>query len=67
MGGNKSRQTTLKASEVVEFSKVSTFTCEEINDLYSYYRVFSMSQVDDGVIDFAEFCEALGCEDSRFI
>ena len=44
---------------VVEFSKVSTFTSEEINDLYLYFTSLSKSLHDDGVIDFDEFCFAL--------
>ena len=45
----------LKESELIEFSNVSTFSQDEINDLYGYYRIFSMVKQDDGVIDYDEF------------
>ena len=45
---------------IVEFSKVSTFTQDEINDLYLYYNQLSKCQKDDGVIDYEEFCLSTG-------
>ena len=59
MGGGSVTGSRLKTSEVLEFAKVSTFSHGEINDLHSYYRTLSMSNIDDGVIDFEEFCTAL--------
>jgi Ca2+-binding EF-hand superfamily protein len=44
----------------VEFSKVSTFTSEEINDFYLFFNQLSKAKRDDGVIDFEEFCLAVG-------
>ncbi len=56
MGVGNTKIKCLKSNELVEFSKVSTFTSEEINDLYLYYNQLSKSKKDDGVIDFEEFC-----------
>ena len=51
---------------VVEFSKVSTFTSDEINDLYLYFNQLSKSKKDDGVIDYEEFCQAIGLHDGIY-
>ena len=51
---------------IVEFSKVSTFTSEEINDLYLYFTQLSKAKRDDGVIDFEEFCMAVDVRDGPF-
>jgi hypothetical protein len=50
----------------VEFSKVSTFTSEEINDLYLYFTQLSKAKRDDGVIDYEEFCMAVGLKEGPF-
>ena len=51
---------------IVEFSKVSTFTSEEINDLYLYFNQLSKSKRDDGVIDYEEFIQAVGLRDGVY-
>ena len=53
-------------SVVVEFSKVSTFTSEEINDLYLFFNQLSKAKKDDGVIDYEEFCMAVGLKDGMY-
>ncbi|CDW85472.1 calcineurin b-like protein [Stylonychia lemnae] len=60
MGVSNTKIKCLKSNELLEFSKVSTFTQEEINDLYLYFNQLSKSQKDDGVIDYDEFCQAIG-------
>lgn len=52
--------------DIVEFSKVSTFTSEEINDLYLFFNHLSKAQRDDGVIDYDEFCQAVGLTDGIY-
>lgn len=51
---------------IVEFSKVSTFTSEEINDLYLFFKELSKSKRDDGVIDYEEFCLAVALKDGVY-
>jgi hypothetical protein len=51
---------------LVEFSKVSTFTSEEINDLYLYFNQLSKAKRDDGVIDYEEFCTAVALPDGIY-
>jgi Ca2+-binding EF-hand superfamily protein len=50
----------------VEFSKVSTFTSEEINDLYLFFNQLSKAQKDDGVIDYEEFRQAVSLKDGVY-
>lgn len=50
----------------MEFSKVSTFTGEEINDLYLYFNQLSKAKRDDGVIDYEEFCLAVNLPDGLY-
>ena len=61
---NSKRAGSLKEGEVREFSKVSNFSQCEICNLYEYYKYFSASNIDDGVIDYTEFCQALNIESS---
>ncbi len=51
---------------LVEFSKVSTFTSEEINDLYLFFNQLSKAQKDDGVIDYEEFRQAVNLKDGIY-
>ena len=51
---------------LVEFSKVSTFTSEEINDLYLFFNQLSKAQKDDGVIDYEEFRQAVSLKDGVY-
>lgn len=66
MGVSNTKVKCLKSNELVEFSKVSTFTSEEINDLYLYFNQLSKSKKDDGVIDYEEFCQAIGLSDCLY-
>ena len=50
----------------MEFSKVSTFTSEEINDLYLFFNQLSKAQKDDGVIDYEEFRQAVNLKDGIY-
>lgn len=61
--GSRPSANNLKEVEIFEFSKVSTFTPKEINDFFLYYRLWSSSQKDDGVIDYPEFLSALHLQD----
>jgi hypothetical protein len=45
---------------------VSTFTSEEINDLYLFFKQLSKSKRDDGVIDYEEFCLAVALKDGVY-
>ncbi len=66
MGGNNSKKRgSLKESEVREFAKVSNFSEEEILNLHRFYKYFSATNKDDGVIDYSEFCEALSIPHSE--
>jgi Ca2+-binding EF-hand superfamily protein len=56
MGSSKSKETTLKTSELTEFHNMTLFSNEILIKLHDYYRHFSSVQTDDGVIDFNEFC-----------
>lgn len=51
---------------IVEFSKVSTFTADEINDLYLFFNQLSKSRRDDGVIDYEEFRLAVNLPDGIY-
>ena len=64
--GSRASGKSLKEVEIFEFSKVSTFTPKEINDFFLYYRLWSSSQKDDGVIDYGEFLSALKLKDCAF-
>ncbi len=64
--GSRVSGKSLKQVEIFEFSKVSTFTPKEINDFFRYYRLWSSSQKDDGVIDYNEFLSALKLADCAF-
>lgn len=66
MGVSNSKARCLKTNELIEFSKVSTFTAEEINDLYLYFNQLSKALKDDGVIDYQEFCQAVGIADCLY-
>lgn len=56
MGGTKSKETTLKISELNDFHNMTLFSNEILIKLHDYYKHFSSIQTDDGVIDFDEFC-----------
>eukprot|EP00347_Sterkiella_histriomuscorum_P002046 403369681 len=66
MGVSNTKIKCLKSNELLEFSKVSTFTQDEINDLYLYFNQLSKSQKDDGVIDYEEFCQAVGLKNGIY-
>ena len=57
----------LKAHELEEYSKITSFSHAELDMLYKYYMYISASKVDDGVIEFVEFCHALSLPDSLVI
>ncbi len=64
MGSSVPKFKSLKLHELYEYTKVSNFTQDEIRELYIYYQHFSSKQLDDGMISYSEFCEALGLKDS---
>ena len=66
MGVSNTKTKCLKSNELLEFSKVSTFTSEEINDLYLFFNHLSKAKRDDGVIDYEEFCQAVGIRDGIY-
>eukprot|EP01114_Cavostelium_apophysatum_P014696 TRINITY_DN3873_c0_g1_i1.p1 TRINITY_DN3873_c0_g1~~TRINITY_DN3873_c0_g1_i1.p1 ORF type:complete len:180 (+),score=41.93 TRINITY_DN3873_c0_g1_i1:197-736(+) len=67
MGGIKSKQKAqLKKKELQGLIKVTHFTQKEIQKLFENFRAISSSNIDDGVIDQAEFQQALGLKDSMF-
>ena len=59
MGGKTSKLKLLKAHELDEYAKMTAFTNEELNDLYTHFKAISAIEKDDGVIDYDEFCTAL--------
>lgn len=56
MGAKKSKELKLKSNELTEFQKMTYFSNDSLTNLYDYYRHFSSVEIDDGVIDFSEFC-----------
>ncbi|MDR3547538.1 MAG: hypothetical protein P4M11_04565 [Candidatus Pacebacteria bacterium] len=64
MGSAKSSERGLKEHEILEYSKISSFSHEEIDNLYQYYQHFSAACNDDGVIDYREFCQAMSLADT---
>ena len=56
MGTTKSKETTLKTSELNDFHNMTLFSNDTLIKLHDYYKHFSSIQIDDGVIDFDEFC-----------
>eukprot|EP00826_Nyctotherus_ovalis_P022102 TRINITY_DN17238_c0_g1_i1.p1 TRINITY_DN17238_c0_g1~~TRINITY_DN17238_c0_g1_i1.p1 ORF type:complete len:227 (+),score=40.76 TRINITY_DN17238_c0_g1_i1:60-740(+) len=64
MGNRKSTCHLLKDYELMEYSKISSFTQDEIDQIYHCYVHFSASHTDDGVIDYFEFCQAMHIPDT---
>jgi hypothetical protein len=62
MGLNKSKAYVLKGHELDEFSKITAFSLDEINNLYTHFKAISSLERDDGVIDYDEWCAALETE-----
>jgi Ca2+-binding EF-hand superfamily protein len=59
MGNNKSKEATMKSSEITEFQNMTSFSPDILIKLYDHYKHFSALQTDDGVIDYDEFCVLL--------
>lgn len=57
----------LKTSEIQEFSKQTLFSNDKIENLYTHFYTISTSKVDDGVIDFVEFCSALRLPSASYL
>jgi len=64
MGIGKSKFNLLKSHELDEFAKVTAFTLDQINNIYTHFKAISSIEKDDGVIDYDEFCAALETEKS---
>lgn len=62
--GSSESEYLLPEHEILEYSKISSFTHDEIDNIYRYYVHFSQSRNDDGVIDFPEFCQAMALPDT---
>ena len=56
MGGGNSKSTILKDAELNEFKNLTSFSNEIVIKLHNHYKHFSSVQIDDGVIDYSEFC-----------
>jgi len=59
MGSGKSKSTILKDTELNEFKNLTSFSNEIVIKLHNHYKHFSSVQVDDGVIDYSEFCSLI--------
>lgn len=59
MGSGKSKSTILKDTELNEFKNLTSFSNEIVIKLHNHYKHFSSIQVDDGVIDYSEFCSLI--------
>ena len=59
MGSGKSKSTILKDTELNEFKNLTSFSNEIVIKLHNHYKHFSSVQVDDGVIDYSEFCSVI--------
>lgn len=57
----------LKNAEIQEFSKQTLFSNEKIETLYTHFYSISTSRIDDGVIDYAEFCNTLNISPTSYI
>jgi serine/threonine-protein phosphatase 2B regulatory subunit len=57
----------LKNAEIQEFSKQTLFSNEKIESLYTHFYSISTSRVDDGVIDYSEFCNTLNLSNTSYI
>ncbi len=64
MGLGKSKSNLLKSHELDEFAKVTAFSLDQINNIYTHFKAISALEKDDGVIDYDEFCAALETEKS---
>lgn len=60
MGALNSADSVLQPNELLEFQKATTFSADEIQDLYLFYDSFSRVNEDDGHIDYEQFCLAIG-------
>mmetsp|Transcript_1676 Transcript_1676/g.3590 ORF Transcript_1676/g.3590 Transcript_1676/m.3590 type:complete len:225 (-) Transcript_1676:494-1168(-) len=68
MGSSPSKEVPkLKAVEIQEFSKQTLISSERIENLYTHYYNISTLLTDDGVIDYAEFCNTLRLPSESFI
>jgi Ca2+-binding EF-hand superfamily protein len=56
----------LKTTEIQEFSKQTLISSDKIETLYAHYYNISTSLIDDGVIDFPEFCSTLQISPTSF-
>lgn len=59
MGIIKTKETTLKTSELNEFHNMTLFSHEILIKLHEYFKKFSSVKIDDGVIDYDEFCHII--------
>mmetsp|Transcript_10869 Transcript_10869/g.19033 ORF Transcript_10869/g.19033 Transcript_10869/m.19033 type:complete len:187 (-) Transcript_10869:337-897(-) len=65
--GAKQGKADLKRKEIADFLKYTHFTEEDVKKLYGHFRSISGSIADDGLIDKAEFRQALGLPGSLFV
>lgn len=65
MGQIKTKETTLKTSELNEFHNMTLFSHEILIKLHEYFKKFSSIKVDDGVIDYEEFCHIINKNNSE--
>eukprot|EP00026_Physarum_polycephalum_P015563 Phypoly_transcript_16276.p1 GENE.Phypoly_transcript_16276~~Phypoly_transcript_16276.p1 ORF type:complete len:202 (+),score=28.80 Phypoly_transcript_16276:62-667(+) len=67
MGGRLSRQNTaLTKKDITELVQQTHFSEDEIKKLHMHFKKISTSIHSDGVIDLAEFQQALGLKNSAF-
>jgi len=67
MGGRLGRQNAnLSRRDLVELVQQTHFSEEEIKKLHAHFKKISTSIQNDGVIDLAEFQQALGLKNSAF-
>ena len=64
MGNNANKTIPLTEPELDEFQDITNFTGDEIINLYTHFRLFTQIDIDDGVIDYNEFCKALNIHQS---
>eukprot|EP00736_Rhodelphis_marinus_P010772 Rmarinus@m.7424 len=67
MGIVASTRAHLKRKELKTLSDTTNFTLDEIKALYKHFQDISSAEVDDGVIDKAEFQKSLGLRDGLFV
>jgi Ca2+-binding EF-hand superfamily protein len=64
MGNGKVKSTCLKNNELQDFHNMTLFSTKTLIILHGYYDYYSAILIDDGVLDYDEFCQMVGRKDN---